>query len=410
MQQPLKNTSTLDLPLASSAPILPGTTPPTWLGVMGGGQLGRMFTHQAQAMGYKVAVLEPEPDCPAGHVADRHFLANYSDAFALADMAALCAAVTTEFENVSAQSLATLAQHSFVAPAAASVSVAQDRMLEKRFFTACAKESTVLPAPHKLIASAADIDDIPADLLPGILKTVRLGYDGKGQARVRTLDEVRQAFADMNGVECVLEKMLPLAYEVSVLVVRGADAKAVVCPIAENVHRDGILFTTTVPGPNVSDETAKRAQHAALVIIEQLAYVGVLCIEFFVLQDGSLVVNEVAPRPHNSGHYTMDACVTSQFAQQVRAMARLPLGDTRQHSPAVMLNILGDVWFEGDSDQAREPAWDKILALPSAHLHLYGKAQPRRGRKMGHITFIAATLPAAQQQLAAACAILGIVL
>ncbi len=396
--------------MVSTAPILPAATPPTWLGVMGGGQLGRMFTHEAQAMGYKVAVLEPEQDCPAGHVADRHFMADYSDAVALADITALCAAVTTEFENVSAKSLVTLAQNSFTAPAAASVSVAQDRIVEKRFFTECAKESTVLPAPHKLIASAADLDEIPADLLPGILKTLRLGYDGKGQTSVRTLDEVRQAFAGMNGVECVLEKMLPLAYEVSVLVARGADRKAVVYPIAENVHRDGILFTTTVPGQNVRDETAKRAQHAALIIIEQLAYVGVLCIEFFVLQDGSLVVNEMAPRPHNSGHYTMDACVTSQFAQQVRTMARLPLGDTRQHSPAVMLNILGDIWFDGTTDPVREPAWDQILALPSAHLHLYGKIQPRRGRKMGHITFIAATLTEAQQQLAVACTILGIAL
>lgn len=394
----------------STDPIVPATTPSTWLGVMGGGQLGRMFTHEAQAMGYKVAVLEPEQDCPTGHVADRHFLADYSDEVALIEMAGLCAAVTTEFENVAAESLALLAQHSFVAPAAACVSVAQDRMVEKRFFTECATASTVLPAPHHLIESAADIDNIPADLLPGILKTVRLGYDGKGQARVRSLDEVRQAFAGMNGVACVLEKMLPLAYEVSVLVVRGVDGTAAVYPIAENVHRDGILFTTTVPGPNVCDETARRAQHAALAIIEQLAYVGVLCIEFFVLQDGSLVVNEMAPRPHNSGHYTMDACVTSQFAQQVRAMARMPLGDTRQHSPAVMLNILGDIWFDGDSQQAREPAWDRILALPAAHLHLYGKAQARRARKMGHITFIAATLAEAQQQLAAACDILGIAL
>jgi 5-(carboxyamino)imidazole ribonucleotide synthase len=392
----------------STDPIVPGTTPSTWLGVMGGGQLGRMFTHEAQAMGYKVAVLEPEQDCPTAHVADRHFLADYSDEVALTEMAGLCAAVTTEFENVAAESLALLAQHSFVAPAAACVSVAQDRMVEKRFFTECAKASTVLPAPHHLIESVADIDNIPAELLPGILKTVRLGYDGKGQVRVRSLDEVRQAFAGMNGVACVLEKMLPLAYEVSVLVVRGVDGTAAVYPIAENVHRDGILFTTTVPGPNVCDETARRAQHAALAIIEQLAYVGVLCIEFFVLQDGSLVVNEMAPRPHNSGHYTMDACVTSQFAQQVRAMARMPLGDTRQHSPAVMLNILGDVWFDGDGQQAREPAWDRILALPAAHLHLYGKAQARRARKMGHITFIAATMAEAQQQLAQACDILGI--
>jgi 5-(carboxyamino)imidazole ribonucleotide synthase len=212
----------------------------------------------------------------------------------------------------------------------------------------------------------------------------------------------------MKGVICVLEKMLPLAYEVSVLAARGVDGKMVVYPIAENVHRDGILFTTTVPGPNVTAECAKKAQNAALTIIERLDYVGVLCIEFFVLQDGSLVVNEMAPRPHNSGHYTIDACVTSQFAQQARAMARLPLGDTRQHSPAVMLNILGDIWFDGDSETAREPAWDKVLALPGAYLHLYGKEEARRGRKMGHVTFVAPTLEEAQQSLRAACGILGI--
>jgi len=174
------------------------------------------------------------------------------------------------------------------------------------------------------------------------------------------------------------------------------------------VHRDGILFTTTVPGPNVTAECAHKAQEAALVLIGQLGYVGVLCIEFFVLHDGSLVVNEMAPRPHNSGHYTIDACVTSQFAQQARAMARLPLGDVRQHSPAVMLNILGDVWFENGSDTPREPAWDKVLALPGANLHLYGKDDARRGRKMGHVTFVAPTLAQAQDSLRAACGILGI--
>jgi 5-(carboxyamino)imidazole ribonucleotide synthase len=214
----------------------------------------------------------------------------------------------------------------------------------------------------------------------------------------------------MGGVACFLEKMLPLAYEISVLAARGADGQSVVYPIAENVHRDGILFTTTVPGPNVCAETAAKAQDAALAIIAQLGYVGVLCIEFLVLQDGALVVNEMAPRPHNSGHYTIDACVTSQFAQQARAMARLPLGDVRQHSPAVMLNILGDVWFEGDSDQPREPAWDRVLALPGANLHLYGKDDPRRGRKMGHVTFVDATLEQAQANLRAACDILGIAL
>ncbi len=382
--------------------------PPARLGVMGGGQLGRMFVHAAQAMGYKVAVLEAAPDSPAGQAADSLIAAGYSDALALAQLGQSCVAVTTEFENVPADSLALLATHAFVAPGASCVAIAQDRIAEKRFLAGCAARSGVPPAPHKTIATDADIDAIDELLLPGILKTVRMGYDGKGQAVVRTRDDVRAAFGAMGGVTCLLEKMLPLAYEVSVLTARGFDGASVVYPIAENVHRDGVLFTTTVPGPNVSPDCAARAQQAARVIVEELAYVGVLCIEFFVLTDGSLIVNEMAPRPHNSGHYTMDACVTSQFAQQVRAMARLPLGEVRQHSAAVMLNILGDLWFAADATTQREPAWAELLALPGACLHLYGKEQARRGRKMGHVTFVAPTLALAQAQLAAACAILGI--
>ena len=392
----------------TQVPFLPSAEPATWLGVMGGGQLGRMFAHAAQAMGYKVAVLEPSADCPAGQVADRTIEGGYTNGGALAELAALCSAVTTEFENVPADSLALLAADSFVAPAASCVSIAQDRIAEKQFFVDCAPTSKVMPAPHTTIASHADIDAITDDLLPGILKTVRMGYDGKGQVRVGSREDVRAAFDGMGGVTCLLEKMLPLAYEVSVLTARGHDGASVVYPIAENVHRDGILFTTTVPGPNVSDACARQAQDAARAIVAQLGYVGVLCIEFFVLDDGALVVNEMAPRPHNSGHYTLDACITSQFAQQVRAMARLPLGEVRQHSPCVMLNILGDVWFEAGSDTAREPAWDQVLALPGANLHLYGKDDPRRGRKMGNVTFVAPTLAYAQEQLRAACAILGI--
>ena len=382
--------------------------PPSRLGVMGGGQLGRMFAHAAQAMGFKVAVLEAAPDSPAGQAADSLIAADYDDAQALAELGQSCVAVTTEFENVPADSLQLLATHAFVAPGASCVAIAQDRIAEKCFLADCAARSGVPPAPHKTIATDADIDAIDDALLPGILKTVRMGYDGKGQSVVHTRDDVRAAFAAMGGVTCLLEKMLPLAYEVSVLTARGADGVSVVYPIAENVHRGGILFTTTVPGPNVSAECAARAQQAARVIVEELGYVGVLCIEFFVLTDGSLVVNEMAPRPHNSGHYTIDACVTSQFAQQVRAMARLPLGDVRQHSPAVMLNILGDIWFAEGDDRACEPSWASLLALPGACLHLYGKEQARPGRKMGHVTFVAPTLAQAQAQLGLACAILGI--
>lgn len=368
-----------------SDPFLPSANPSAWLGVMGGGQLGRMFAHAAQAMGYKVAVLEPAQDCPAGQVAERLITAGYSDAAGLAELARQCVAITTEFENVPADSMAWLGERSFVAPAASCVSIAQDRILEKRFFVECAPSSGVMPAPHKTIASHADIEAIGDELLPGILKTVRMGYDGKGQVRVRSREDVRAAFDQMGGVICLLEKMLPLAYEVSVLTARGADGVSVVYPIAENVHRDGILFTTTVPGPNVSGACAQQAQDAARAIVAQLGYVGVLCIEFFVLEDGSLVVNEMAPRPHNSGHYTIDACRTSQFEQQVRVLCGLPLGDPSQHTPAVMVNLLGDAWRSG------EPGWEAVLRHPGAHLHLYGKREARPGRKMGHVTVCEAT-------------------
>ena len=393
----------------NNKPSIPATHPPTVLGVMGGGQLGRMFAHAAQAMGYQVAVLEPAADCPAGHAAEYLVNAPYTDAAALAQLAGQCAAVTTEFENVPASSMAALAETTFVAPSSQCVSIAQDRLLEKKFFVDCAPHAGVGPAPHLAISGLHDISAVPEVLLPGILKTVRMGYDGKGQMRVDTRLDVENAFKAMGGVTCVLEKMLPLAYEVSVLTVRGFDGATVVYPIAENVHRDGILFTTTVPGPNVTAACAEQAQAAARVIVERLGYVGVLCIEFFVLVDGSLVVNEMAPRPHNSGHYTMDACVTSQFAQQVRATARVPLGDVRQHSPAVMLNLLGELWFD-QQNAVREPDWAGVLALPGACLHLYGKDDPRPGRKMGHLTLVAPTLAEAQAQLRSACTLLGITL
>lgn len=376
------------------------------LGMVGGGQLGRMFVHVAQAMGFKVVVLEPDANCPAGQAADQHIVAAYDDTKGLQQLADLCTSFTTEFENVPADSLSQLANSGFVAPNAACVSIAQDRVEEKTFFTRCAIETGIFPAPHAIISNEADIANVSLDLLPGILKTARLGYDGKGQVRVKTIDELHTAYQGMNGVVCVLEKMLPLAYEISVLVARGVDGQAVVYPIAENVHRDGILFTTTVPSEHVSKQAASKAQKAALKLIADIEYVGVLCIEFFVLEDDSLIVNEMAPRPHNSGHYTMDACVSSQFEQQVRAMTQLPLGDTRQHSPCVMLNILGDVWFDGEKQI--QPAWDQILAIPSAKLHLYGKEEARKGRKMGHINFVAPSMTQLQQDLQLACEILGI--
>lgn len=387
-------------------PILPGND--TWLGVLGGGQLGRMFVHAAQAMGYQVQILEEEDDCPASQVAQKHLRADYTDLDALSNMALQCQAITTEFENVPASSLEYLAQTRTVSPNASAVAIAQDRLQEKKLFTHCATQCGVMPAPHLAIADAdAASQDLPAELFPAILKTQRLGYDGKGQIRVSSAAELPAALAQLNGVPCVLEKMLPLAHEISVLVVRGQNGEAKVYAPAENVHRHGILHTSSAPAPHVNRNNLMRAQTCALTIIEELAYVGVLCVEFFVLEDGSLVVNEIAPRPHNSAHYTIDACVTSQFAQQVRALVGLPLGDVRQHSFAMMLNLLGDIWLDASGTQ-REPNWGQVLAIPGANLHLYGKQVAKAGRKMGHITFTAESAEEAQAKLTQACLMLGI--
>src|SRR3984885_8755944 len=373
-----------------SSPIQPGA----WLGMVGGGQLGRMFCFAAQSMGYRVAVLDPDETSPAGTVADKHIRAAYDDPSALTELARLCAAVSTEFENVPAASLDFLARTTFVSPAARCVAIAQDRVAEKRFIA-----GTGVPvAPHVVIESAdalATLSDATiAAVLPGILKTARLGYDGKGQVGVRNVDEVRTAYASLSGVPCVLEKRMPLKFEVSVLIARGGDGKSAVFPLAQNVHVNGILAKTVVPAPDASASLVAQAQDAALTIAAKLGYIGVLCVEFFILEDGTLIANEMAPRPHNSGHYTVDACATSQFEQQVRAMTGMPLGDTRQHSPAAMLNLLGDIWFDGD--KARSPAWTEVAAMPAARLHLYGKEDARRGRKMGHINFTAATLEEAR--------------
>ncbi|WP_233864406.1 5-(carboxyamino)imidazole ribonucleotide synthase [Paraburkholderia adhaesiva] len=382
------------------SPILPGA----WLGMVGGGQLGRMFCFAAQAMGYRVAVLDPDPASPAGTVADRHLRAAYDDEAALTELSRLCAAVSTEFENVPAASLDALARSTFVSPMGRCVAVAQDRIAEKRFIVAAG----VPVAPHVVIESSQALasmdDDAIAAVLPGILKTARLGYDGKGQVRVGNAAEVREAHASLGGVPCVLEKRLPLKFEVSALIARGINGASAVYPLAQNTHRNGVLSHTIVPAPDASPALVQQAQQAAMQIAAKLGYVGVLCVEFFILEDGSLVANEMAPRPHNSGHYTVDACATGQFEQQVRAMTGMPLGDTRQHSPAVMLNILGDVWFPCAVGEAKPqkgaapvpPPWDQVAAMPAARLHLYGKEEARVGRKMGHVNFTAPTLDEAR--------------
>ncbi len=376
------------------------------LGVMGGGQLGRMFVHAAQTCGYRVMVLEPDAASPAGAAADAHLRAPYADAAALSDLAAACVAITTEFENVPAAALRALATSRRVAPPADAVQVCQHRALEKAAFVAAG----VPCAPHALIDSAAAAAVAShAALLPGILKTASLGYDGKGQATVMSLAELPTAWQALGGVPCVLEQRLPLKLEISVIVARGADGEVVHLPVQQNLHRGGILAVTQVPAPDVPASTAADAVAQASRLAQALGYVGVLCVEFFVLQDGRLVANEMAPRPHNSGHYSIDACDVSQFDLQLRTLVGLPQVAPRLHSAAVMLNLMGDLWFRDESSTAPlTPDWAAVLALPGTHLHLYGKAEARRARKMGHLTITAADAAAARTTALRAAAVLGL--
>ena len=379
--------------------IAPGAT----LGVMGGGQLGRMFVHAAQQMGYFTAVLDADPASPAGCVANYHIQTDYLDEQGLAQLMQRSVAITTEFENVPAAALMTLGAQRQVAPGAQAVAICQDRAAEKAHFV----RSGVPCAPHVLIATADRLAAVADDLLPGILKTSRLGYDGKGQVRVNTRAELDAAWLALKGVPCVLERLLPLALEISVLVARGADGQLVNLPVQQNLHRAGILAVTQVPASGVSAEVQQAAIVAAQRLAEGMEYIGVLCVEFFVLQDGSLMANEMAPRPHNSGHHSIDSCDVSQFELQVRAMTGAPLTTPRQHSPCVMLNLMGDLWFRrGEREVA--PDWAAVLALPGTHLHLYGKATARPGRKMGHLTVTAASAEAARAVGLQAAALLGI--
>lgn len=374
------------------------------LGVMGGGQLGRMFVQAAQAMGYFTVVLDPDAASPAGLVGHHHIQTDYLDEQGLAQLMQRCAAITTEFENVPAPALMTLGAHRPVAPASESVAIAQDRAAEKAHFVRCG----VPVAPHAVIETAEQLAAVGDDLLPGILKTSRMGYDGKGQIRVKTREALAAAWTELKGVPCVLEKMLPLQAECSVIVARGADGQMVNFPVQLNLHRDGILAVTSVYEGAVPTDVAAQVVAATRAIAEGLNYVGVLCVEFFLLDGGQLVVNEMAPRPHNSGHYTMNACDQSQFDLQVRTLAGLPLTQPRQHSCAIMLNLLGDLWPAVTSKGPNSPDWAAVLALPGTHLHLYGKLSARPGRKMGHLNITGATPEAVRSTALQAAALLGI--
>lgn len=378
-------------------PLMPGQ----WLGILGGGQLGRMFCHAAQSLGYRVAVLDPDPHSPAGAVAERHLCRDYLDQAALAELAQLCPSVSTEFENVPAAAFSFLAERTRVSPSAKCISIAQDRIVEKRFIA----DTGLSPAPHAVIRAASDLAAIDPRLFPAILKAARLGYDGKGQLPVADAEQARQAFDRLGACDSVLERRLPLAAEISVIIARGFDGVSVSWPVFENLHRAGILALTNAPA-RVDPAIAANALAAAKRLADAMDYVGVLCVEFFVLTDASLIVNEMAPRPHNSGHLTIDASLCSQFEQQARVMAGLPLGDVDLLRPAAMINLLGDLWFDGT--QPREPDWIGALSDPRAKLHLYGKREPRHGRKMGHLTLLADTVDEARQRALRIAARLGI--
>ena len=355
--------------------ILPGAT----LGVLGGGQLGRMFTVAAREMGYKVIVLDPDPMSPAAALANDHLQREYTDTEALTSLATQCTAVTTEFENVPVAALRLLEAQSLVRPAATAVEYTQNRIREKTFIRDCG----LATAAFHPVRDVAELDAALAQVkLPALLKTAALGYDGKGQRLITDPTQAHIAFAELGSVPCVLEERIELHMELSVLLARSSRGEIAVYPLAENIHVHGILDTSIVPA-RTSVDIAARADQMARTLAEQLDYCGLMAVEFFLTCDNQLLINEIAPRPHNSGHYTLDACVTNQFEQQVRALCGLPLGETCLLSPVVMINLLGDLW------QAGAPAWDKLLQYPNAKLHLYGKHAARPGRKMGHCNVLA---------------------
>jgi 5-(carboxyamino)imidazole ribonucleotide synthase len=365
--------------------ILPGST----VGMLGGGQLGRMFVSAARCMGYDVIVLDPDPQSPAGGLASEHLARAYDDREALDYLARHCAVVTTEFENIPADTLAYLAPSVPVHPAAGALQVAQHRLREKDFFRAQGLDT----ADFVAIESIDDIEDARDFPFPAILKTSTLGYDGKGQVACEDFAALADAFQQVGARPCVLEQRIDLACEVSVVLARSQKGVVTCFPIAENRHANGILDVTLVPA-SIDDVLADTAVDAATRIANGLDYCGVLAVEFFISTDQRVLVNEMAPRPHNSGHYTLDACVTSQFEQQLRMVCGLPAGSCELLRPVAMLNLLGDIWPTGGI-----PPWNDVLALKQAKLHLYGKKEARPGRKMGHVNCLGATREEAEALL-----------
>ena len=353
-------------------PILPGAA----IGVLGSGQLGRMFAIAARRMGYRVHTFSPDQDTPTGQIADVEVVAPYDDLDAVESFARSVAVVTFEFENVPAPTAQAANRAAPVRPDGAILHTTQQRIREKRFLT-----KTGLPiTPYREVRSLDHLHQALNELgYPAVLKTAAFGYDGKGQFKIDSPEHVPEAWAAVHQQESVLEAFVDLQCEISVVAARGDDGQFVHYGAIENQHSRHILDLSIAPA-RVTPQIANRAVEMSRTVLDQLGVVGVLCVEFFVTRDGQLMINELAPRPHNSGHLTVDACVTSQFEQQLRAVCGLPLGSSAMHRPAAMANLLGDIWSTG------EPNWPAACAFPDVKLHLYGKLEPRPGRKMGHLT------------------------
>jgi len=363
---------------AESKQIKPGAT----IGILGGGQLGRMIALAGRAMGYRFVTMDPTPDAPCGQTADEQIVARYDDVEAAMRLAAASDVISYEFENVDAQVAEVLESKSYVPQGSRLLRITQNRIREKTAI----QEMGIPVAPFRVVASLADLQQAVRELgLPAVMKTATGGYDGKGQWVLKSEEELAEAYETLAkaGTELIVEQFVPFELELSVIAARNPDGDLAVFPTAENVHQDNILHLSIVPA-RVSDDIRERAERIALTIVEKLDVVGLLAIEMFLTRDGKLYVNELAPRPHNSGHYTMEACATSQFEQHVRAVCNLPLGSTELLTPVVMVNILGE---------HLQPVLDRIDALPrSAKLHLYGKAESKEKRKMGHLNVLAPTV------------------
>lgn len=372
--------------------IAPGKT----IGILGGGQLARMIAMAARSMGYRIDVLDPDAACPASPVADRTIAAPFDDVQAAGELARGVDVVTVDIENVSLESLAEASKHAPTRPSAAVLSLAQDRRIEKTWLN----DHGFRTVPWKAATTAQELEEAVKELGPSVVKTARQGYDGKGQKRIQTPDEAQAVFEHLGSVPCVVEAWTPLERELSVIVARSPSGEVKTFPAAYNHHEDGILDWSVMPGDHPGD-LAERAEDWARRISDAVVLEGLLAIEFFALPDGSILVNEMAPRPHNSGHPTIEACHTSQFEQLARACCDLPLGSTEIVRPVAIANLLGELWSEGT------PAFEKALALEGVHLHLYGKDDPRPGRKMGHLSASGLTVKEAVDRVLEARRLLG---